>query len=106
MRAEWATFHAFLLGGIVGFVGLVRYVRSIVRIPQGKHERALCLALLLTSIFCLVVAGEEISWGQRLFGLFPPDVFQEHNDQQELNLHNLLSYFISTRFIFAIVCFG
>ncbi len=44
----------------------------------------------LASLGCLVVAGEEISWGQRLLGLQPPDYFLAHNDQQELNLHNVL----------------
>ncbi len=42
------------------------------------------LALLL-----LVCAGEEISWGQRIFGWKPPPVIAEHNLQGETNLHNL-----------------
>ena len=45
---------------------------------------------MLLALFCLGVAGEEISWGQRLFGFKPPDVFLERNYQQELNLHNVL----------------
>jgi hypothetical protein len=42
--------------------------------------------IILATIF---VAGEEISWGQRLFELETTDYFKENNDQQELNLHNL-----------------
>ena len=37
---------------------------------------------------CLLIALEEISWGQRLFGYQPPDVFLTDNYQQEFNLHN------------------
>jgi hypothetical protein len=43
------------------------------------------------AIFCLLVAMEEISWGQRLFAYRPPTYFLEHNFQQELNLHNVAS---------------
>ncbi|HEX6144786.1 MAG TPA: hypothetical protein VFZ01_18865 [Geminicoccaceae bacterium] len=37
---------------------------------------------------CLWTAGEEISWGQRLFGLATPE-WLAHNRQGEANLHNL-----------------
>ncbi len=42
-------------------------------------------------LFCLVVAMEEISWGQRILGYRPPVYFLQHNFQQELNVHNLPS---------------
>jgi hypothetical protein len=41
------------------------------------------------ALFCLFVAGEEFSWGQRLLGYFPPEFFLQHNVQQEFNVHNL-----------------
>ena len=37
-----------------------------------------------------LIAMEEISWGQRLFGLPTLDVFADWNVQGELNLHNML----------------
>ena len=37
-------------------------------------------------------AGEEISWGQRIFGIETPEAFAEHNRQGETNLHNLEIY--------------
>lgn len=43
---------------------------------------------LLVGIFCIFVAGEEMSWGQRLLGYNPPSLFLEHNTQQEATLHN------------------
>jgi hypothetical protein len=42
-------------------------------------------------LFCFLVAMEEISWGQRVFGYRPPAYFLENNYQQELNLHNVMS---------------
>jgi type II secretory pathway pseudopilin PulG len=44
---------------------------------------------LLVAAFCIFVAGEEFSWGQRLVGFTPPDYFLEHNTQQEFSLHNV-----------------
>jgi len=34
-------------------------------------------------------AGEEISWGQRIFGLQTPEPLAQINKQDELNLHNI-----------------
>lgn len=35
-------------------------------------------------------AGEEISWGQRIFGIESTAYFLQHNAQQEMNLHNMV----------------
>lgn len=37
----------------------------------------------------LFVAGEEISWGQRIFNIENTAFFEENNMQQEITLHNL-----------------
>lgn len=50
----------------------------------------------LLAFACLYVVGEEISWGQRIFDIQTPEFFNEHNLQQETNLHNLLTGPIST----------
>lgn len=44
---------------------------------------------LILAVGCFVIAGEEISWGQRLFSFQSPDYFLEENVQQETTLHNL-----------------
>ncbi|MDA0272298.1 MAG: hypothetical protein O3C68_03485 [Proteobacteria bacterium] len=49
----------------------------------------LTVTMLLT-LLCLFGAGEEISWGQRLFGLETPDYLKDRNAQGELGLHNLV----------------
>src|SRR3989337_1463479 len=40
-------------------------------------------------IFILFTIGEEISWGQRIFGWVTPSNLEELNRQGETNLHNL-----------------
>lgn len=36
-----------------------------------------------------LAAGEEVSWGQRVFNIKTPDSIAKHNMQNEFNLHNL-----------------
>ncbi len=50
-------------------------------------------AALLTAIYALMffmAAGEEVSWGQRIIGWESGEFFQQHNKQDETNLHNLV----------------
>ena len=49
--------------------------------------------LLGTGVFCILfffAAGEEISWGQRIFGWETGEYFKERNAQKETNVHNLI----------------
>ena len=73
---EWATV-VFYLGA--AFVGL-RYGFLKRRLVDG-----------LVGVYCLVNAGEEFSWGQRLLGLRPPKIFLAENVQQEITIHNFFS---------------
>jgi hypothetical protein len=75
---EWATVMLFLVAGVI-------------RSYRGIRTRRVFDALV--GLFCLFVAGEEISWGQRLIGYTPPAAFLEHNTQQEANLHNFADIF-------------
>ena len=79
---EWATFWAFLLAFLTATVAAWRQYRQTGRLPWF---------LAGVGLFCLVVAMEEISWGQRILDYRPPVYFLEHNFQQELNVHNLPS---------------
>ena len=49
----------------------------------------------------LFVAGEEVSWGQRILGFEGPERLVEANIQSEANLHNLLDrYALHAAYIF------
>jgi hypothetical protein len=79
---EWMTVFFLVLG-----CGL-----SIFRIMTLKKSKPLSF-ILFTSILAglfLFGAGEEVSWGQRIFGWGSPEFFINHNSQQETNLHNLI----------------
>lgn len=41
------------------------------------------------SIIFIFGAGEEISWGQRIFNIKPPEFIERDNVQHELSIHNL-----------------
>jgi hypothetical protein len=43
----------------------------------------------LYSLLFFAVAGEEISWGQRIFSMETPEIMMEMNVQKEINLHNI-----------------
>ena len=79
---EWGTFWAFFSAAAV-FV----YAAVLQRRKEGRRP----WFFLVLALFCLFAAGEEISWGQRLFGYRPPSYFLEHNFQQELNIHNIVA---------------
>ncbi|MFN0009266.1 MAG: hypothetical protein ACKVXR_15285 [Planctomycetota bacterium] len=79
---EWATVAAFGLT-LALHIKILVTTRSSAKLVEKLTRGAIAL-------FCFFVAGEEISWGQRLFGFRPPEIFLERNFQQELNLHNVL----------------
>jgi hypothetical protein len=53
--------------------------------------------LLLAGLF-FAGFGEEISWGQRIFGIQTPPLLAELNEQQELNVHNLAGMKVESLF--------
>ncbi len=46
---------------------------------------------MLGAAACMLAAGEEISWGQCLFGWTTPDFLMGLNQQGETNIHNIYS---------------
>jgi len=88
---EWATVWLFLAAGLIGLRHSIRHRR----IFDG-----------LVALFCLFVAGEEFSWGQRLLGFYSPEYFLANNFQQEVNIHNLPGSFLKPKWIFIIALAG
>jgi hypothetical protein len=79
---EWASFYSFFVAGGVFAIAARRRRRATGTLPWF---------FIGLAVFCVLVAMEEISWGQRVFGHRPPDYFLAENFQQELNLHNMAS---------------
>jgi len=80
---EILTFLFLLAGGIYG-------VRMTMRARRRKALNVLWTAFYLTfSVFLLLTAMEEISWGQWFFHFHTPEAIARINTQQEFTLHNL-----------------
>lgn len=55
-----------------------------------EGRKMVTVTWLVLAFLFLFAAGEEISWGQRIFNIETPDFFMEKNLQKETNLHNLV----------------
>ena len=74
---------------LCGFLVGLSMLRSLHQIPS----RAMRLWVILITLSCLYLAGEELSWGQQLFQWETPAAIENLNDQRETNLHNMSSWF-------------
>lgn len=81
---EWLSFLCFLAAGLLA-LGTLRY--------RARMSRLAFVYLLGLGLAFIACSGEEISWGQRLFGFQTPRGLMPLNEQGEFNLHNLcMSY--------------
>ena len=56
---------------------------------RQMHPRSFFVIGAVMAVVFFFVAGEEISWGQRIFGVESSEFFLKNNRQDETNLHNL-----------------
>jgi hypothetical protein len=62
---------------------------TAIAVARGRRGERLLACLYAGLAGALVfLGGEEISWGQRIFGLVTPPALAERSIQGELNLHN------------------
>jgi hypothetical protein len=73
---EYSQFFLYLFAG-----ALFAYV--------GAHKGFRNIWYLGYAALFLLVAGEEVSWGQRIFNEMTPPALDTINVQHEMNLHNL-----------------
>jgi hypothetical protein len=78
---EWFQFGFYLLAGSIFVVAGSRLVHK----EQGLGK----WIPLIFGTFILLVALEEISWGQKVFDFTTPEAISTINTQGELTLHNL-----------------
>lgn len=93
---EWSQFAGYTLAAVLS--ALCWRVLS----RAGNHRWA--LAYLLLAVGCLFVAGEEISWGQRIFGWGTPEALEKVNKQDETTIHNVGR--LQEIFNFVLLCGG
>ena len=78
---EWIQV-ALLIAAVVAAIGVARRLQV-----AGQHRIALLWALF--AVGCFLIAGEEIAWGQRIFGLETPEALDEVNHQGQITVHNI-----------------
>lgn len=90
-------FYDFLISedSISEYLQAIAYFSSgiifilIAKMFKGEGTRLHKILLITAGLGVLLIAMEEISWGQRLFGVKTPEWFQRHNIQNEISIHNL-----------------
>lgn len=80
---EYATFIALVLASLFS----IQAARLLWRLQM----KIAGILLTLLAAFTLLVALEEISYGQRILGFQTPEALEEINKQQEFNIHNISS---------------
>lgn len=82
-----------LLTPVLAGAGAVVGLRLVLAMRRAEAGRALTVWVALVTLACVYFAGEELSWGQHLFGWETPESIGRLNDQRETNLHNVSSWF-------------
>lgn len=79
---EWLTVLGLLSGCIV-------CISRAIKLRKYKTAWFLFVTIAL-GLMLFFVAGEEVSWGQRILGIQSSEFFKEKNSQGETNFHNLV----------------
>ena len=81
---EWLQFAFFLATSVLLAIASIRLGR------RGEVLAAVLIGIGALGMFG--IAGEEISWGQRLLGLETPESLSDINHQNEINVHNITAF--------------
>ena len=81
---EHLTAVFYVLAGLVALPVALGFLRSGRRFPAVMY--------FLFALALIGAGGEEISWGERMLRLSPPEFFRAHNVQGEMNIHNLAPF--------------
>ncbi len=77
-----------LFSAIILLISITRINREFV---SSRTRKKIILSIIVISGILLLIYGEEMSWGQRIFGWESSSVFIEHNYQKEMNIHNFFN---------------
>ncbi|MBZ0154774.1 MAG: hypothetical protein K8I29_00995 [Alphaproteobacteria bacterium] len=95
---ENITALVYGLAFLLALSATVVFYRGQERVPGGLY------ALFSAGLFTMCM--EEISWGQRIFGVQSPEFFRHYNDQQEINLHNFFTRYYLHAFYIVVGFYG
>ena len=95
---EWLQAICFALAALMGFL--------IARHHWRAGQRAVGAFFVLLGLCCVFLAGEEISWGQRVFDFGTPSALEDVNMQGEANVHNVGLVRVGLKFVAIAVGLG
>jgi hypothetical protein len=78
---EWLQFALVFAGSLLALLAAFRLFR------QGDRFGGVLLTVFALGMF--VIAGEEISWGQRVFAFGTPSDLASVNNEREFNVHDI-----------------
>lgn len=93
-----------ILQFLLVFAASLLFAWNGVMLVQRRQSRIIGLLFLYVALGAFFIAGEEIAWGQRIFGWETPETLQEINVQNETTLHNIS--WAHTPFIWAALLAG
>jgi hypothetical protein len=75
------------------FVTAVLFLLAFIKSRRPEHRASnpplKQLSFIVLALVFIFGAGEEISWGQRIFDIETPQVLKKENVQDEINVHNM-----------------
>jgi hypothetical protein len=102
---DWINSEDGVLEWLSAFLLLEASVLAL-KLSRAMPNRAHRWMHVFMAIVFFVMFGEEISWGQRVFGFATPEAMAQINVQNEINLHNSFGYLFDHLFILCFFLWG
>lgn len=88
-KESWPFFrNAIFAKSACQLVAAIAFIKVVRHYFRQRQRLAMILAIAMVLLLGLMI-GEELSWGQRIFGWGTPSFLAEINSQSEINLHNI-----------------
>ena len=88
-KESWPFFrNAIFIKSACQLVAAIAFIKVARHYSKQRQRLAMILAVITVLLLGLMI-GEELSWGQRIFGWSTPSFLAEVNSQSEINLHNI-----------------
>ncbi len=88
-KESWPFFrNAIFVKSACQLVAAIAFIKVARHYSEQRQRLAMILAVVTVLLLGLMI-GEELSWGQRIFGWSTPSFLAEVNSQSEINLHNI-----------------
>lgn len=88
-KESWPFFrNAIFIKSACQLIAAIAFIKVARHYSKQRQRLAMILAVVTVLLLGLMI-GEELSWGQRIFGWSTPSFLAEINSQSEINLHNI-----------------